>query len=284
MTLSAQEGSPSGKCSFKPQNIPAPAGSNPLPTDLNDKGAIVGAFNQGTGASFQTVGFLFSGGKFTHFRFPGSANTFPHDINNNGVIVGSFDLGAGHPQHAFMVHSGGFSEVKIPGFPNAAAIATGINDLGDITGQFDRNGSTQGFLIHQGKLTIISFPGATSGTRPQSINNQGVIVGSYLIAEQRSGAHGFMWKNGVFTNVNVPGAEATFPAKVSNKGDIVGTFVDSAQFEHGFAFDKGRYSTIDPSGSQGTQVFALNNFDNILGFFATAKDNVVFKGFCSSLF
>jgi uncharacterized protein (DUF1684 family) len=64
----------------------------------------------------------------------------------------------------------------------------------------------------------------------------------------------------------------------------VGSFVDSNQSGHGFSFDHGRYSTIDPPGSQGTQLVALNNFDNILGFFATAKSNVLFKGFCSSVF
>ncbi len=51
------------------------------------------------------------------------------------------------------------SQVKLPGFPNAVTIVTGANDLGDIAG-FLTNNSTAGFLVHQGKLTISSFPGA----------------------------------------------------------------------------------------------------------------------------
>ncbi|MCU1221712.1 MAG: extracellular repeat protein, family [Candidatus Angelobacter sp.] len=284
LALSAQDGSSTGKCGFQSQTIPSPAGTTTTPTDLNDNGAIVGFLGSGSGATFHITGFLFSGGKFTHFRFPGSADTFPRDINKNGVIVGSFDVTGGRGQRAFRVQSGTFSEVKIPGFPNAPAVAQGINDLGDIVGQFNRNGSDVGFLLHQGKLTVISFPGATSGTFPTSINNQGVIVGTYLVAEQRSGSQGFMWKNGAFTNIQFPGAAATFPTKINDHGDIVGTYVDSSQFEHGFAFENGRFSTIDTPGSQGTQIVALNNFDNVLGFFATAKENVLFKGFCSSVF
>jgi uncharacterized membrane protein len=281
-TVAAQDGSPTGKCGFQNLTIPAPAGTTTSPTALNDNGAIVGLLNSGSGTSFHTTGFLFSGGKFTHFRFPGSADTFANDINKNGVIVGTFRgaNGAG----SFMVQNGVFHQVTLPGFPNASTSANGVNDLGDIVGVFTRNGSNVGFLLHQGKLTIISFPGAAGGTFPSSINNQGVIVGNYLTGEQRDGSHGFMWKSGAFTNIEFPGAVATQPTKISNNGDVVGTYVDSTQFEHGFSFDAGRFSTIDFPGAQGTQVFAVNKFDNVLGLFATSKDNGMFKGFCSSVF
>jgi uncharacterized membrane protein len=183
-----------------------------------------------------------------------------------------------------MVHNGVFKQVVLPGFPNASTSANGVNDLGDIVGVFTRNGSNVGFLLHQGKLTIISFPGAAGGTFPSSINNQGVIVGTYSTGEQRDGAHGFMWKSGAFTNIEFPGAVATQPAKISNNGDVVGTYVDSAQFEHGFSFDKNRYSTIDRPGFPQTQLFALNSFDNVLGLASGSSGSKWFKGFCSSVF
>jgi probable HAF family extracellular repeat protein len=282
--LTAQDGSSTGKCGFQNLIIPSPAGTTTAPTGLNDNGAIVGFLEQGTGANFHITGFFFSGGNFSHFRFPGSADTFPHDINKNGVIVGSFDVTGGNGQRAFMVHSGVFHQVTIPGFPEAPAIATGVNDLGDIVGQFNGNGSDFGFLLHQGKLTIISFPGAAGGTFPSGINNQGVIVGNYFTSEERDGSHGFMWKNGTFTNIEFPGAVATAPVKISNNGDVVGTYVDSPQFEHGFSFDKGRYTTIDRPGFADTQIFALNDFDNILGFASGSSGGKWFKGFCSSVF
>ena len=285
ISLSAQDGSSTGKCGFQNLIIPAPAGSIIAPGALNDNGAIVGLLSSSVDINPHTTGFLFSGGKFTHFRFPGSADTFPHDINKNGVIVGSFDVTDRNQQRAFMVHNGVFHQVTLPGFPNAATSANGVNDLGDIVGVFTRNGSNVGFLLHQGKLTIISFPGATGGTFPSSINNQGVVVGNYFISgESNGGVHGFMWKNGAFTNVEFPGAVTTFPVKISNNGDVVGSYIDSAQIEHGFSFDKGRYSTISRPGFVDTRLTAVNSFDNILGFAFTESGGKWFKGFCSNLF
>jgi hypothetical protein len=284
--LTAQDGSSTGKCGFQDLIIPAPAGSITSPSGLNDNGAIVGLLSNSSGTDSHTTGFLFSGSTFTHFRFPGSADTFPHDINKNGVIVGSFDV-TGQPniQRAFMVHNGVFRQVTIPGFPNASTMANGVNDLGDIVGAFTRNGSNVGFLLHQGKLTIISFPGATGGTFPSSINNQGVIVGNYFISGQSNGGtHGFMWRNGAFTNIEFPGAVTTFPLKVSNNGDVVGTYIDSAQFQHGFSFDKGRYSTINRPGFADTRLTSVNSFDNILGFAFTESGGKWFKGFCFAVF
>jgi probable HAF family extracellular repeat protein len=278
----SQDGSPTGKCGFQNLIIPAPNGTSTTPVALNDNGAIVGLLNSGSGVTFHTTGFLFSNGNFTHFRFPGSADTFANDMNKNGVIVGTFRGANG--QGSFMVHNGVFHQVTLPGFPNAATSANGVNDLGDIVGVFTRNGSNVGFLLHQGKLTIISFPGATNGTFPSSINNQGVIVGSYSTLEQRDGTHGFMWKNGAFTNIEFPSAVATFPVKISNNGDVVGTYIDSAQFEHGFSFDKGRYSTLDRPGFADTRLTAVNSFDNILGFAFSESGGKWFKGFCSNVF
>lgn len=282
--VAAQDGSPTGKCGFQNLVIPAPAGTITSPSALNDNGAIVGSLSSGSGATFHTIGFLFSAGNFTHFRFPGSADTFANDMNKNGVIVGTFSGASG--SGSFMVHNGVFQRVTLPGFPNAFTVANGVNDLGDIVGVFTRNGSNVGFLLHQGKLTIISFPGAAGGTFPSSINNQGVVVGTFFTGEQRDGRHGFMWKNGAFTNVEFPGADATFPTKISNNGDIVGTYIDPVLDEHGFSFDKGRYSTIDRAepGFQDTQIIAVNSFDNILGFASGSSGMKWFKGFCSSVF
>jgi probable HAF family extracellular repeat protein len=280
---SAQDGIPTGKCGFQHLTIPAPAGTTATPTALNDNGAIVGLLGSGSGMNFHLSGFLFSGGVFTHFSFPGAANTFPHGINKQGVIVGSFDTATGNGQSAFMVHNGVFSQINIPGFPGAPAIAEGINELGDIVGQFNGNGSDFGFLLHQGKLTIISFPGARGGTFANSINNQGVVVGTYHLTEDDSD-HGFMWKNGAFTNIVFPGAGSTTPNKINDNGDIVGNYVDSKIITHGFSLDNGRFSTIDPAGSLSTEIFALNNYDNVLGVFSTASGNTLFKGFCSAVF
>jgi uncharacterized membrane protein len=288
LTLCAQDGSSTGKCGFQNLIIHSPAGTSAGPTALSDKGSIVGFLNLGSSANFRTIGFLQqSQGTFTSFNFPGARDTFARDINKNGLIVGSWDTLTSNGQGAFKVLNGAFHKVTIPGFPNAPAVAMGVNDLGDIVGQFNGNGSDFGFLLHNGKLTIISFPGAQGGTLAASINNSGVVVGTYLLFDDDI-PHGFMWKNGNFTNITAPGGLPAMPAKINNNGDIVGSFTDSNLVQHGFSLDKGRFTVIDHPASQGTSIFAVNDFDNVLGTFVTSSgttfSNVSFKGFCSSIF
>ena len=154
-----------------------------------------------------------------------------------------------------MVHSGVFKQITIPGFPNAVVTANGVNDNGDVVGQFNSNGTASGYLLRSGKLTTLSFPGAAGGTNPTSINNQGVIVGTYFLSSEDT-AHGFMWKAGVFSNLNRPDGDGhSQPTKISNAGDVVGTYVSTADsLQHGFSFDQGRYTKIDVPCLQSTGI------------------------------
>ena len=158
------------QCGTQPLKIPLPPGAISIqPADLDDKGGIVGTlFSVPPNSNAESItGFLYSHGVFTHFRFPGSAVTRPHDINNHSVIVGEFSLvvdGDG-PSHPFMVRNGVFTEIKLPGFPNADATAAGINDLGDITGVITPMALSK-VICCKGKATLISFPGAGGGTFP----------------------------------------------------------------------------------------------------------------------
>ena len=277
----AQDGSPTGKCAFQTVAIPAPA-NNGSPAALNDAGAIVGSFRS---SNLQSHGYLFYQGKVSTFMFSGSTNTEARDISATGTIVGDYEVSGNPNQHAFMVKSGVFHQVTIPGFPNAAAVATGVNDNGDVVGQFNSNNTSFGFLLHNGKLTTLSFPGAQAGTNPTGINNQGTIVGTYLLFPDDI-PHGFMWKAGVFSNVNPPDGDGhSSPFKISNAGDIVGEYVSTVDgLGHGFSFDNGTYTTIDVPGFQGSALLGVNKFDNVIALAAQTGNNVLFKGFCSAVF
>lgn len=281
-----QAGAATAKCSFLTLNFPPPANKGQA-VALNDVGAILGEFSE---TQFDAHGFLLYQGKLTTFMFPGSALTAANDISRNGIIVGEFSVNAGDgDQHPFMVHSGGFHEITLPGFPKADATAAGVNANGDVVGVVtsETAAPATGYLLHNGKLTALSFPGATGGTQPTSINDEGVIVGSYFFASVNSNP-AFMWKDGVFTNINPPGSEPfVFVAKVSNSGVVVGSY-QAVDGTHGFAFKNGTYTKIDVPGFQNTTILAVNKFDNILvqagqqtqqGF-----KTVQFKGFCSGVF
>jgi uncharacterized membrane protein len=279
----AQDGSPTGQCGFQTLNFSPPA-NNGVPLALNDAGAIVGEF-QDSQSHFH--GFLLFQGKLTTFMFPGSMNTTPNDINRTGTIVGSYNVAGDQKTHPFMVQSGGFRQIILPGFPNASATALGVNENADVVGTIAS--ATEffgmGYLLHKGKLTIISFPGANGGTVPTSINDQGVIVGNYhLTAADPS--HGFMWKAGVFSNINPPDSDGSaFVTKISNTGDIVGTYVSAVDsHSHGFSFANGTYTKIDVPGSPDTFIRAVNKFDNLLASAQPGTKVVQVKGFCSAVF
>lgn len=71
----------------------------------------------------------------------------------------------------------------------AGTEATGINNLGQIVGDFfDASGNTHGYLLSMGNFSTIDFPGAFSLTHAEGINSHGEIVGFHDSNDQ---LHGF---------------------------------------------------------------------------------------------
>ncbi len=254
-------GSTTGKCSFKALNFPAPA-TNGQAAALNDLGGIAGTFLDSKNVAH---GFLLFQGRLSTFMFPGSIGTSVSDMSRNGIIIGGYTSKDGKG-HAYMVHAGGFRTITLPGFPNADFTVAGVNSNGDVVGTINSDTlPVNGFLLHNGKVTILSFPGADV-TQPTSINDEGVVVGGYLIQAVNSNP-AFMWKDGVFSNIKPPDSipePFVFPSKVSNSGVVVGSYQPESGGS-GFALKNGIYSKFDgPAGFDGPTVLAVNKFDNIL--------------------
>ena len=273
-----------GKCGFQTLNFPAPA-TNGTPAALNDSGAIVGTY---VAAQSVSHGFLLYQGRLTSFMFPGSSNTTVADMSSNGIIVGDYNI-AGDPRpHHYMVHSGGFHEITLPGFPNADFTVTGVNANGDIVGIINSQAlPINGYVLHNGKVTLLLAPGSDV-TQPTSINNEGVVVGVDSVSFVNSNP-AFMWKDGVFSNVDPPGNDGFVTAsKVSNSGVVVGSY-EAFDGTHGFALKNGTYTKIDaPDFSRETTIQAVNKFDNVLLIADIPGLNnskeVEFKGFCGTVF
>jgi len=65
------------------------------------------------------------------------------------------------------------------------------------------------------------------------------------------------------------GANETDALGINDKGQIVGTYVDSNGVEHGFLYSNGIYTTLnDPlAGSKGTVAFGINDKGQIVGYY-----------------
>jgi hypothetical protein len=279
-----------GKCSFQQLNFPPPA-TNGNAVALNDLGGIAGDFLDSKNASH---GFLLYQGRLTTFMFPGSIFTTVSDMSRNGIIIGQYNVAGDPKQHAFMVHSGGFRTIILPGFPNADVTVAGVNANGDIVGEFSDTTVTgaPGFLLHNGKLTILSVPvfGAVA-TVPTSINDEGVVVGNYFSDTVNSNPS-FIWKDGVFSDIQL--SDSVFPpfmnaAKISNSGVVVGNYAAVADDRFpGYALKNGTSIKIFVPGSQETDILAVNKFDNVLARVVQSTQQggktVLVKGFCSAAF
>jgi hypothetical protein len=245
------------------------SGATTSATSINDADQIVGYyFTYATGVDH---GFLDNGGTFTTLDHPAATEgTFASGINASGLIVGSYRTGTG--EHGFLYNpaTGTYSTIEVPTAVGSNA-ATGINAAGTIVGTYYDAGS-HGFLYdpNAGTYTRFDYPAAVS-TVPDSINASGLIVGSYgsdrvhgffynlntgtfttiddplaqfgtqlhgindagVIVGQYDATHGFIYVNGAFTPVDVPGASWTNVTGINNNGHIVGFFSDNTGL-HGF--------------------------------------------------
>ena len=102
---------------------------------------------------------------------------------------------------------------------------TGINDSGQISG-WANNGSTEVAFVTNvdGSINYISNNAASHG-----IDNDGDVVGDIGY-----GTAGFVYKNGIFTVVNVPNSTSTHIYGINDAGEIVGSYGDASGYGHAF--------------------------------------------------
>lgn len=185
-------------------------------TAINDRGEITG-LAAGPGSQHY---FIFYQGEFITLSLPDLAQ--PLDINERGDVVGYFyDLGG---THGFLYTDGAMHLIDVPG--SDVTIALGINDRGEIVGEYGMIGAARsGFLLAAGTFTTVAYPGAIA-TSAHAINNKGEIVGLMQYADQTP-YHGFVYRHGTWEAVDVPCTDQqastdTFPRSINEQGVIIG--------------------------------------------------------------
>jgi len=115
------------------------------------------------------------------------------------------------------------------------------------------------------------FPN-TQGTVARGINNEKTVVGTYV--EFNGKQHGFRYKKGHFTSIDVPYSTHTQALGINDAGVIVG-FYDDDRGTHGFRYD-GLFATIDVPGGTATFATGINKRGHIIGYY---RDGSRVKGF-----
>jgi uncharacterized membrane protein len=198
----------------------------------------------------------------------------PQGINNLGEIVGH--IGDERDGTGFIrSKSGQYTEFMFPGecdgitFP--CTYPQGINDRGQIVGfAVLINGGT-GFLREKDGSTR-SLPPAPGGSvaTPNSINNQGEIVGSYS-SFRVFGTHGFLLRGGNYTTIDFPGTEFTVCTGINNHGLVTGIYLEHNGGVHGFLWTRGHFiatfQVVDSSGATDTRPAGINDQGQVSGNF-----------------
>src|ERR1700761_917431 len=222
-------------------------------TGLNDQGDMVGFYstmNNANNAGNDNFGWYRLNGQYHLGDFPTTNPASPPvdqllGISDKDVAVGFFTDGAGaNHGYTFNVLTGQSQGVNVPGFTNVTA--TGINDLGDISGfgnsvvNGKASSSTEGFLLRGAKVFTINFSGSSS-TVALGVNDNDEVVGTETFPGSATGVpgqgntpgmHGFTWypstgftivddRNGVQSNTTT-----TTINGLNRCGDLVGFYVD----------------------------------------------------------
>ena len=269
---------------------------------INNNGVIVGDYGDRQGQH----GFVKDGESLSVINVPGAKRTILTSVNDAGTVVGVYVTAGSSIQHGFMQSaSGEFTALDEPLAASTerrdywGTVPEGINNAGVVVGYYfttSPRGATCGdkpcdkTVSHgfswNGDFTTYDPPDVSTednprtGTRLFDINNDNVVVGSYLYldSEQVGVTPGFrvLLSGEGFTTYIDPGFPAnwcwsTTPSSINDSGTIAGLTVNGCGMSDlAWLLPAGdtTFATateVDPPSSIYTEVGDINNAGVVVG-------------------
>ena len=200
-------------------------------------------------------------------------STTPLGINNHGDIVGFCHDDLDELETGFLRSKNGtLFQFNAPG--STSTVAWGINDFGEIVGRSSGTSGSFSFIrSSDGKYQNISPPTIEALVEAVAINNSLKVVGHY---SDTNGRHAFLWENGQFTELRVPGATGNSDVRQLNNNDQALMFATVDGVAAYYLYTDGNYLRINsPDGYTWQSVNALNDNGELAGF-AFNDQNVFF--------
>jgi uncharacterized membrane protein len=150
-----------------------------------------------------------------------------------------------------------FTTFDVPGYSGTQL--NGINDRGQVVGEYGfdgRGGLGSAFVSSNDQITTITVPGLSGTSAAVGINNAGQIV-----VDQ---GQGFVYTNGSFASVTVPGAVAVVD-DINNNGQIVGILHYPNGVYTGYVATYGSFTPISVPGAYATYTTGINDKGQVVG-------------------
>jgi len=249
-------------------NITSLAGNVDI-TDVNDNGHVVGYFDSGDD-KHSPHAFLFADGGMIDLGVLAGGRSRSWSANNAGAVVGQ----SGNDQNPVAFYYSYYGNKKIVdlGLPEGAtaAVASAINNNGQIIGWAKVEGSKRAFLYSNGTFADLGTLGGTFsfGT---AINDVGQAVGYAETATHAT--HAFLYDNGGKVDLGAlgnPNANPSWATAVNNSGQVVGYSDVSAGVPHAFLYSNGGMADIGTLGGSTSQAMGINDAGKIVGVSAVA--------------
>jgi uncharacterized membrane protein len=257
--------------------IDAPYGASTSATDIDDNGRIVGTSRNADPASQRFArGFVRDAqGVFTSIDAPAAPPPpgrpeFPQTeifgINNHGQFVGLRTDSEG--VRPFLFENGAFTVIEVPqAVDNAIALALDVDDRGRIVGGYDLTG--HGVLqTARGQFITLDHPEGIGETILTGSNNRGQIT--LFILDASGTGRGFLRDKRRFIEIEVPGALASGPGAINDRGQVVGTYSTLTRLNHafpvrGYLWHRGELTLVDFPDAVNTVPNDIDNSGRIVG-------------------
>jgi hypothetical protein len=251
-------------------------------SQVNDLGQVLGTVNRlGTGyraGVTDSEPFLYANGKYTLLDVPGASSTTARLLNNAGAVIGSYQDAAGI-SYSFVYQDGRYQDITVPGAAFTSVLQS--SSSGKLLGTYFDSSGLHPFIDDKGTDIVLSVPGATSTyvantygsfTSGPSINDSDQVIGTYT---DSAGSHAFLYSNGNYTTLAVPGSQSTTLSEINNGGQVLGTYTDPSG-THSFVYTNGMYTETAFPGAGSTTASAINDAGQVAGSYSDAAGSHVF--------